>query len=350
MNKNYHLPKLLVVLLALLFNGASCWKEDILEPIDTNIPNEYLLDIKIPKYDPSNPEHFLINPENKGWDQINNSKYTYFFVDPGIYNWVWIRQSGTVEKPKYICLHNESDLHPAQLSESQQASVVLEFMGVSNWIVDRISTLNRESSAGVMIRPASMNIICNRMNFYNFYQAFAIYSNSSTTEYTRKITIQNCRIKKMSRKGFVDEQMGIALNGGDGQESRKTEDVHIVNNEIINCDNGIQVYRVAKYKNDADFAGLIISSNHIYNSNEIYTDGSGNLDPNGVFAEAGNGIDLKAGSNSPDNPVIISNNYLWGFRTTDRTNGGGAGNPGEGIVVHSYCKNLIINNNVISTF
>jgi len=95
-----------------------------------------------------------------------------------------------------------------------------------------------------------------------------------------------------------------------------------------------------------NYEGTIVDNNHMYINNEIYTDCNGNHDINGECAYAENAIDLKAGSNNPNNPIIISNNKMWGFRKSDRTNSY-LGDPGAAIPIHYNVKNVLIRDNLI---
>ena len=94
-----------------------------------------------------------------------------------------------------------------------------------------------------------------------------------------------------------------------------------------------------------NYEGTIVDNNHFYIDNTIYTDCNGHHDPHGNCAYAENGIDLKAGSANPNNPMIISNNKMWGFRKSDKTNSY-LDDPGDAMVAHYGIYNTIIKNNV----
>lgn len=126
----------------------------------------------------------------------------------------------------------------------------------------------------------------------------------------------------------------------------KTASAHIVNNEIVNANDGVMPLKLEGGSNEADYEGLVIHNNHIYLDERVYTDCNGNRDPAGPCSDTEDAIDVRSGAENPLNPMILSNNRVWGFRWTD-VNSGGSGSPGSGIRLHFKVKNVIIKNNVI---
>jgi hypothetical protein len=329
-----------------------------LEP-GTSYVSPYLKEVIIPPYNANNPEHFLITTTNNGWRQINNPAYRYFYVAPGNYNSVdmngdgysdtiLLTKSGTASAPRYISLYNGNDWHPAKLSVNQQATVQLTFDGSQYWIIDRLSTLNAPSSNAITINAKSKHLIFNRMYFNNFNNAFMIFGTSSDTDYTQNITIQNSRLYNMSDYGFDLDQSGIFLWAKDMTAYARIDDVFILNNEIVNCNDGIMLLRIQQGNSfpPANFQNIIIDGNHISVNKEIYTKGPDGNYPLGEWAKSENAIDLKAGSDNPQKPVVISHNYMWGYRKTDAEHGG-SGSSGEIITGHYHTKNVIIQKNVL---
>lgn len=314
-------------------------------------PSKYLVPVGIPDYDSTNPRHFLITPSNNGWSRINNASYRYFYVEPGNYQSlgrITITQSGSQNKPRYVSLHNGNDIHPGKLPKSQQARVLMDFDGVSHWVVDRLSTIDRPHDLAIRVLPVSHDIVFNRLYMHNFKKCFTIFGNNSNVNFTRDITIQKCRFDSMSFKGIDNDNVAILLHGTDWDGFRRVQNVHVLDCEIVNCNDGLMPL---KWSNTnvpdqvVDYQGLVIDGNHIYVDNRVYTDGEGNLDPTGDYALTENAIDLKGGSENPDNPMVITNNYFGGFRRTDQ-NGGGSGSWGSAIVIHFGVWNVVIKGNV----
>lgn len=305
----------------------------------------YTLEVDIPEYDSLNSEHFLIStPED--WGRINDTTLRFFYVKPHEnYGKKYILADGTEEKKRYISLHNGNDLHPAKLDRDQQANVSFIFSGAHWWVVDRMSSFDNSEEFCALVKRRSTNIVLNRMHYSEFHAAVGI-KGYPTEPYTENITIQNCRMDPMSASGISNDAVAIIMIGEVWNEDGCVKNTRILNNEIRNCNDGIMPLRFPEQGHHVDYPGTLIDGNHIYIDTELYTDGSGNYNPNGPWALAENAIDLKAGSDDPDNPMVISNNYFWGYRRTD-TNGGGSGSWGTALVGHFHVKNVIIENNVI---
>jgi hypothetical protein len=160
----------------------------------------------------------------------------------------------------------------------------------------------------------------------------------------------------MNIAALKNDSVAVSLSSW-GVRYSEIKNTKILNNEIVNSNDGIQLVRnpmiwldksdsmYGKYQ-DANCEGTIIDGNHIYIDSSIYTDGKGNFDPNGIFAYAEDGMDFKVGSENANNPMIVSNNHLWGFRRSDSTNSY-ISSSGVGIGAHFGVNNVQILNNVI---
>jgi PKD repeat protein len=311
----------------------------------------YLEEVVIPEYDPSNSEHFLISTTSD-WSHINDRDKHYFYVKPHVdYGQRTISADGTKSAPRYISLYNGNNTHPAKLSPAEQANIRLVFIDAHYWIVDRMSSLNygTHNAFCYEIKSNSGNIIFNRFNLDNFYEGFIIRGTTSAP-FTHDITIQNSRFNNMSPAGIDGDAVAILLMGNYWNKPGTVKNTKILDNEIKNCNDGIMPIKMPQFEGNGtyyvDYPGTIIDNNHIYVDTAVYTDGNGNHDPNGKWALTENAVDIKCGSNDPDNPMIVSNNYFWGYRRTDQ-HGGGSGSWGTALGAHYNVKNLIIENNVI---
>jgi hypothetical protein len=311
----------------------------------------YLKDVTIPEYDSSNSEHFLISSK-ADWSHINDSDKRFFYVKPDPdYGQRIITANGTESAPRYVSLYNGNNTHPAKLSPEEQASVKLIIDNAHYWVIDRLSSLDydNENVYCYEIKGNSGNIIFNRIHMSNFYKGIIIRGTASAP-YTHDITIQNSRFNNMSPAGIDGDAVAILLMGNYWNTPGTVKNTKILNNEIKNCNDGIMPIKMPQFVGKGnyyvDYPGTIIDGNHIYVDTSVYTDGNGNYDPNGRWAFTENAVDIKGGSNDPDNPMIISNNYFWGYRRTDQ-HGGGSGSLGTALAAHYYVKNIIIKNNVI---
>jgi hypothetical protein len=320
--------------------------------INDNTKNEYhsqyLEEIKEPSYNASNPEHFLISSQ-EDWSHINDSDKRIFYVDPAAdYGTITINSSGSAGSPRYLILHESSRQHPASLPRNKQANVHLVFQGAAHWIVVRLSSLDRPDNNGVTIHPLSHDIVLDRMHIANFGVAVLIEGSPDKNSTTENITVQRCRIGPMSPQGIDGDKVAIFLTGNPWNEPYYLYNTRILENEIFNSNDGIMLIRHPALNNHhpVDFAGTIIDANHIYINSDVYTDGHGHQDATGQYAWTENAIDLKGGSDDSDRPVIVSNNYMWGYRETD-PNGGGSGSHGAALGGHYHVKNLEVYDNVI---
>ncbi len=313
--------------------------------------SSYTKSIAIPEYDATNSEHFLIS-SSSDWNHINDSDKRFFYVQPNTtLKVVTITADGTESAKRYISLYNGNETHPAKLPVSEQVNVKLIFDAAKHWVIDRMSSINYNGGATsgfcFVLENGSQNIVLNRLFFANFYEGIVIYGYPSPP-YNENITIQNSRFDSMSPEGIDGDAVTIKLVANPWNGNGTTKNIFILNNEIRNCNDGImlQSYSINNPP-EVSFEGTVIDYNHIYVDSAVYTDGSGNHDENGVnWAWTENALDIKSGSSDSNKPVIISNNYLWGFKRTD-TDGGGSGSRGAAITVHYGTKNVNIENNVI---
>lgn len=153
----------------------------------------------------------------------------------------------------------------------------------------------------------------------------------------------------MSHASRIADGVAISLMHY-GAEYVEVKNTKIINNEIVNAGDGFQAVRHNRPSDgklqDANCEGTILDGNDIYIDSSIYTDGNGNYTPNGEYAYAEDAIDLKIGSDNASNPIVISNNHMWGSRESDRT-GSLTSSHGGLIVVHYGVKNVLIHDNVM---
>jgi hypothetical protein len=155
----------------------------------------------------------------------------------------------------------------------------------------------------------------------------------------------------MTPQGIDGDAVAVLLIGGPSWNTAGTvRNTKILNNEMRDCNDGVMMIKMPQFAGNGsyhvNYPGTIVDYNHIYVDSEVYTDGNGNHNSNGIWAGTENAVDIKGGSSESDNPMIISNNYFWGYRRTDQ-NGGASGIWGTAFAVHYHVKNLEIKNNVI---
>ena len=317
--------------------------------------NPYLEPITLPECDASNPEvQFIKN--NSDWKMINSKNKRIFCVSPGDYRSVDIKitASGTASKKRYIVLNNGNDIHPGKLPLAQVANYALVFKQASYWVVDRMAGVSPHASRVVDFKGArggtpgsgcTHNII-NRLYTSNMGAAVRFGTDGDSN------TLQNSRIENMRLDSRKKDVMAVIIEDNIEKTPGMTiTNTKIINNEIVNNNDGIHVGR-HNYTADGgkrqsgNIAGTIIDGNDIYITSDLYTDGHGHHDPDGIYAYAEDGMDIKIGSDDPNNPMIISNNHVWGFRQSDTT-GSSISSYGGGIGTHLGVYNIKIINNVV---
>jgi len=310
--------------------------------------SQYEEPVNIPPYDSLNSEMYLISTDSD-WAYINDTTIRYFYVLPGDYSnaglaindhRVVLSSSGTINKKRYISLYNGNNTHPGKLNYNQLAKVGFILQNANWWVIDRMAYWERyDGLVPIKVENSSNNII-NRYFASNVAGGTVyIYPNSDNN------TIQNCRVQKNNIALHLDRAAFALTNGG--LDSISIKNTKIVNNEVYNFVDGFQAVKTGSaHQNYINYEGTIIDYNHFFIDSLIYTDCNGNHDGNGDCAYAENAIDLKSGSENPNNPFIITNNMMWGYREADKTNSS-LSDPGAVIVAHFNVNNVLIKNNLL---
>jgi hypothetical protein len=323
--------------------GGSTTKSVVTTDVDKTPTNPYLEQFTLPTCDATNPEVFFIK-SNDDWSHINDKDKTIFCVSPGDYSSlgsVELTASGSEDKRRYIVLDNGNDVHPASLDESEQANISLVFNSASYWIVDRMSNINDTKEPSFGFKNSASHNILNKINLQNYYYGVIIYP------FCHYNTVQNSYLDQMSVEGILSDNVGLALAGN--TEGARIKGTKFINNDIRNANDGIQLVRSSNIV-DIQFPGTIIDSNVIWMDKDIYTNGDYDTSGfnNGKYMIGENAIDLKAASDDKNNPVIITNNKMWGYQQGDKTAGGTfSASSGTAFVVHFGVNNVLFEHNII---
>jgi len=297
----------------------------------------------IPKYNPNDFTHVLITPSNGKWNRyvLNDPNKKHFYVKPGKYSskYINLTRSGTKSSRRTMSLYNGNDLHPAALPDNQVANVLFHFDGADYWTIDRMANLDRNVNPSMRLMNGASHNIINRWHLRNYKYGISIYS------YCHYNTVQNSYINhatEAARRVMDSVGLNIHTNGKSVGEAIGTK---FINNDIRNATDGIQITRSkGKGSNNANFEGTIINNNRIWMDKTTYIDAKGKLNPSGSYFYGENAIDLKAGSENPKNPVIVTNNIIWGYSKTDLR----SLKAGKPFTSHYGVKNLKMNRNIIT--
>ncbi len=311
--------------------------------------NAYLENIVLPQCDANNPEVQFIKT-TADWSRINDSAKRIFCVSPGNYTSlgaITLTADGTADNRRYIVLNNGNDVHPGKMAESQQANVQFVLSGANYWVIDRMSNLHNRSLHAIEIKGQSKYNILNRLNIDDFYKyAITLYHLSHNN------TLQNSRIANQSLAGRKADGVGIFFqNDVNWKNATYIYNTKIINNEFKDNSDAIQlIRRWSDYANNipvvTGYDGTIMDSNKIYVSPATYTNCSGTITPTGSCSYSENAIDMKAGSDNANNPIVITNNIMWGYRKADSTSSS-LSSWGDPVIAHYGVNNVIIEDNII---
>ena len=300
----------------------------------------------IPKYNPNDPTHVLITPNNGKWNRyvLNDPNNKHFYVKPGKYHTrVNLTASGTKKSRRTMSLYNGNNIHPASLPLHQVADIRLNLMGADYWILDRLSNINDTKRPSFFLHNGATNNIINRLYVKDYYDAIII------TNLSHNNTIQNSYFDHMTHEGRKNDNVAIAVYS-DKHVKGRIFNTHIVNNDIRNANDGIQLV-IRSVGDDNDYQGTVIDNNNIWFDGDAYTNGDyavNGYNQKGQYMVGENAIDLKAGSYNPANPIKITNNRMWGYLQRDETVGGSfSTGQGKIISVHYGVRNVKFNSNIL---
>jgi len=313
-------------------------------------PSIYLEEINIPVYDANNDTHILITPSNANWNSsaLNNPHIKHFYIQAGDYsgNRIVLNTSGTEEEVRTISLHDPdnptSSVHPSKLLIEEQANISLTFDNANYWIINRLSNINDHSYGSFIFTNQSTNNILNQIHIKDYYYGILIKNLCHNN------TIQNSYLNHMTHEGRVNDNVGIAINTN--IEGAKVFGTKILNNDIRNAGDGIQTVKNSGII-DVYYNNTIIDSNRIWIDGQAYTNGNYKnygYNATGFYMIAENAIDLKVGSSHYNEPLIITNNIIYGYQESDTTASASiSAGMGTAVVAHFGIYNVLFNNNVI---
>ncbi len=277
------------------------------------------------------------------WDDINDPAYRIFCVHPGDYTdvgTIQLQEDGSAGQERWIRYYDPNnptdERHPVQRNEDERAVIeALRFDDGDYWIVRELTV--RGDWTVVMLENGADHNVVDRM--------LVERSRIQIRDGSDDNTIQNSVIRDAPMVPSGD-RVCMLLSGASTGPDVAVHGTRIVNNEIIDCTDSIQLYRPDGSSHDIDFGGTVIDENDLYLTAAVYSDCSGNLDPQGDCACAENAVDIKAAGTGSDNIVQVSNNRMWGWQRTD-TDCGGTGSWGDAVVVHQGAQYSLFQSNIV---
>lgn len=294
-----------------------------------------------------------------GLAQIENSSYRVFCIQPGDYRSYGTlaigATSGTEDAPKVIRLENTAladsdEIFTVNMSQMARMPAV-DIRNTSHWILNRLTW---DNTSGMPIRMAGAeDIVIDRIRLENNSRGIE-FQHGTHDSYIQNSYIGAQVIPQGSGNdgvciAFIGHYRQVNLGGNiDYSYAVVARGNHIVNNEIFNCNDGIQAVWMPQYAIEPSFPGTVMAGNDIYIDSRVYTNCYGALDSNGLCAYTENAIDLKAGSLDASDPMLIFDNKMWGWRDTDSAYNTPANSHGTAISTHfNPVQNVQIYENIM---
>lgn len=263
-----------------------------------------------------------------------NPLVTDFLLSPGNYEgWgpisAGLSDSGTALR-KRVIRHVQRDVQPWLLHPSDEVRVQGFTFGTSSvnptayWVAQGLTmrAQNHENEAWF----GSHDIVVDRCLIENGPTAYGF----RITLWAYNISIQHCVIRNWA--GAQSDSVGVQIKAPSAAQPPNTSD-HMRGSRVTGCEiyNYVDAFAVTHDNNDdanqGIFGDTLVAYNHFYVT-AAYQD------------RAENGLDLKDGSLSDLTPVHVYRNVVNGYRLA-------AGSDGVGIVCHNWCRNVLVEENVL---
>lgn len=293
-----------------------------------------------------------------GLAQINTSGHRVYCIAPGDYRSFGTlaisAAGGTAEEPKVVRFESSEfddsdEIFTADISKLARMPM-LDIRNTSHWVFNRLAW---EGTSGMPIRMAgATDIVIDRIRLTNNWRGIE-FQHGTNDSYLQNSYIGNQIIPQGSGNdgvcvAFIGHYRQASFGGNiDYNFPVVARGNHIVNNEIFNCNDGIQTVWMPQYSNEPNFQGTVMAGNDIYIDDRVYTNCYGSKDSSGPCAFTENAIDLKGGSLDASDPMLIFDNRMWGWRDTDSNYNSPANSHGTAISTHfNPVQNVEIYENV----
>jgi hypothetical protein len=253
--------------------------------------------------------HYLLSPDNyEGWGPLK--------IPPSLGP-----ASGRLRTIRYYNPRVHDHQHPVRRAcHALVASLMLQGEHTNNWVVQGL-TVSRPA-ADCAIEGGASNITV------DFCLIDCPRVRGCRVRNVSHCTIQRCVIRE-SIQATEGDTVGIQVRQHTAAEMLG---IKILDNEIYNVGDGIQL---TAHKDDP-----LRPVEVLMEGNDIYLEPSRYLGDSEMTRDE-NAIDLKVGSDRPES-TIVRKNRMWGFR---RRKGSGA--QGELLVVQKFCRNLVVEGNIM---
>jgi hypothetical protein len=252
----------------------------------------------------------------------------HFLLSPGNYeDWGWLEIPDSVAPAgglRTIRYHNpgvDDRQHPVKRAcHARVASLRFQGDHTTNWAVRGLTVFR--PAADCFIEGGASNVTI------DFCLVDCPRVRGCRIRNVSHCTIQRCVIRESIQASKKGDTVGVQVRQRDADEM---VGIKILDNEIYNVGDGIQL--TAHDVEPLRPVEVLMEGNDIYLEPSRYLGGQMTRDENA--------IDLKVGSDRLES-TIVRKNRLWGFRLRE-----GSGAQGELITVQQFCRNLIVEDNIM---
>ncbi len=235
---------------------------------------------------------------------------------------------GTPERRKILCFAD----HTVPWRRGSQAI----FAGLSLWGCSNVIVTGLTFNGPVILERTSNNVVVHH-NYFEKNPGYCVRVFGNNNKVQRNLCFRQAL--RDGRTALTDEP---AIQISPVDVARSTHNNHILDNEIVDWNDGI-VFTGNKSLLHKPIPGTVVDGNDIHVSTDRYL-----YENEGVYADIENGFDFKIGSDDPNNPIIVSNNRISGFRyVAPSLISQGKGANGAAITNHFASRNILFRNNIV---
>lgn len=287
--------------------------------------------------------------ESLSWDRClaNNSGVSDFYLTPGDYT-SWGRlnlinnnghiidsQNGTSRRKSIQYFGPRSEMNASMREKINESLTVktdaINIVNSQGWVISGL-TIKNISAENATSLYSSSDIVINSNYYDNLDVTYGIRVRASSNNCIQNSVLNHVATKKSDSIGIVIQPL----------HNIRTENNKVINNEIINFGDGVQINHNKSSIPELNVPNTPVN-NTLVDSNYIYiTEDYRSLLQDGEAGCIENAVDIKAGSDLSNEPLVFKNNRISGYR-----NYASCGGMGEAFVVQCVANNVVIENNII---
>jgi hypothetical protein len=205
--------------------------------------------------------------------------------------------------------------------------------GAAHWAVHGL-TLRGPGTPTCIVRPGAEHIVFDSLLAEDVDKVHTIRLSGN------HCTVQNCVIRRAWAPDHDASGVSVAVAGVHNAGNR------ILDNEIYDCGDGVAVSwdDSDSHHYSLECRDLVVEGNDIYLTELRHVEQPGPDGPR-VYATAENGMDIKTGPRTTEEPLRFTRNRIWGYRTP--VPGSAHASDGAAVTIHRAAQRLLFDGNVI---